>query len=825
MQHLPSSPKPAFVVLLVLFAAPAPAQNPAAPPPAVLAPAPEASATVPVSEIPGRLQQTAAVIRRANSHAQPLGSVLEIERALPRFQEGTQSLLAATRELLKLQISPGSAREFKNGWAIIGRRLSGWQEILKNRSSSLQQDLEALSVESKGWRLTQEATAVQQLPEDLRSEIARTLESIGKSEQAVLTRRNAILKLQGELSRLDIDLEEMDELLNEALSAGRGKLLRIDAPPIWRPAPKVDDSTASVDFELGPVETAPAVLRYYLLSILEFVGVELLVFAFLVAFLFSLRKKAELCWQDEDESVRGLAFAIRRPFSTAILLTAVVGAFWNSAVPEYLLNLGWYAVLLPLCRVIPNLAAPGLRPFIWALAGLYVADGTLALLPAHSTVVRLLVVLLAAAAGAGLVLYQRRLRVVEFGNGWRQFARFGVGAGIALLAIAVVSEVIGATALSRYLAGGVLRSVYAAAALYGCLSILRGFIQVVFRSFRRRKDSSWRMPAELQLTMLHGLTWLAFVLYLTVVLRAFQFWDPLLVWARRILQYHVSIGALGFTIGSAFTFLAVLLGAILLSRVLRFFFAAGLQGRIDLQRGTSEAVSKLAHYAILTAGFLLALGASGIDLNKVTVLAGALGVGVGFGMQNIVNNFVSGLILLFERPLHVGDQITVGSTSGEVADIGIRASVIRTWDGADVIIPNASLISGDVTNWTHSDGRRRGELRVGVAYGTDPGLIIRALTEAALSHPQVLRDPSPTAHLIDFGDSSLDFVLRYWTRLEHHLDTGSQIHTAVYQRLTEEGIEIPFPQRQVHFQPMGICPEVRQSTQNPASLPETDSAR
>ncbi len=353
--------------------------------------------------------------------------------------------------------------------------------------------------------------------------------------------------------------------------------------------------------------------------------------------------------------------------------------------------------------------------------------------------------------------------------------------------------------LGRHLERAVLRSVYAAAALYAFLTVLRGVVEVLLRSLSSRSGALWRMPVELTRALSSGLTWLAVVFYATLLLRAFELWDDLLAWVRLILGHEITIGVLVFTVGSAVTFAGVLTAAAVLSRVLRFFLGAGLQGRLDLQRGKTEAISRLLHYAILTLGFLLALGASGVDLNKFTVLAGALGVGLGFGLQNIVDNFVSGLILLFERPLQVGDKITVGDTSGEVKDIGIRASTVATWDGADVIIPNASLISGTVTNWTLTDDRRRSELQVGVAYGTDPQTVLRILRETARNHPLVLAEPEPVGLFVGFGDSSLDFRLRFWTRLDHSVDVTSQLHVALCERLAAEGIEIPFPQRDIHI--------------------------
>ncbi len=177
-----------------------------------------------------------------------------------------------------------------------------------------------------------------------------------------------------------------------------------------------------------------------------------------------------------------------------------------------------------------------------------------------------------------------------------------------------------------------------------------------------------------------------------------------------------------------------------------------------------------------------------------------------------MNNFVSGLILLFERPLHVGDKITVGDTSGEVKDIGIRASRIHTWEGADVIIPNGNLISGSFTNWTLSDDRRRGELKVGVAYGMHPGRVLRILREVASAQPLIVKEPAPIALFTGFGESSLDFCVRYWTHLENYVDANSHLHEAVCERLANEGIEIPFPQRDLNVRERRARGGCRQDT-------------
>jgi potassium-dependent mechanosensitive channel len=214
--------------------------------------------------------------------------------------------------------------------------------------------------------------------------------------------------------------------------------------------------------------------------------------------------------------------------------------------------------------------------------------------------------------------------------------------------------------------------------------------------------------------------------------------------------------------------------------------------------GLSYAASSLLHYVILALGVVVGLAVLGVDLTRVTVLAGALGVGIGFGLQGVVNNFVSGLILLFERPIHVGDSIEVGEHLGEVRRIGIRASTIRTRRGAEIIIPNALLVTDKVTNWTLSDQLRRVDLQVGVNYGAAPNEVIGTLERVAHAHPRVIESPAPQCLLVGFGDSSIDFELRAWTdEFADWARVRSDLAVAVHDAVAEAGWYIPFPQREV----------------------------
>ena len=204
------------------------------------------------------------------------------------------------------------------------------------------------------------------------------------------------------------------------------------------------------------------------------------------------------------------------------------------------------------------------------------------------------------------------------------------------------------------------------------------------------------------------------------------------------------------------------------------------------------------NYIILALGFVAALGALGLDFSKVSLLAGAFSVGIGFGLQSVVNNFVSGLILLFERPIHVGDTVEVGNLTGTVRRIGIRASVIHTDAGADIIVPNSQLVTDKVTNWTLSDKLRRIDLPVGVIYGADPKKVIELLEQVARTHPDVLREPAPRALFINYGASSTNFELRVWpSHLNRAAEVRSELSAAVYDAVNAAGMSFPFPQRAI----------------------------
>jgi small-conductance mechanosensitive channel len=276
-----------------------------------------------------------------------------------------------------------------------------------------------------------------------------------------------------------------------------------------------------------------------------------------------------------------------------------------------------------------------------------------------------------------------------------------------------------------------------------------------------------------------------------ITLDVFSVRRPVLDAIYNALTARWGIGAVDLSLGSILAFVLAVWAAFLVSRFVRFVLAEDVYPRVHLARGVPYAISTVLHYVILFLGFLLAVAALGYDMTKFTVLAGAFGVGVGFGIQNIVNNFVSGLILLFERPIQVGDVVELDpATVGVVARIGIRASIVRTGSSAEVIVPNGMLISGRVTNWTLSNRQRGFELPVSVAAGADPEAVIKLLTDAARNAKCVAASPAPQAFLTEFlAAGAMRFELRVWTnQFEDWTRARSDVLAAVHTALAAAGI-------------------------------------
>ena len=261
-----------------------------------------------------------------------------------------------------------------------------------------------------------------------------------------------------------------------------------------------------------------------------------------------------------------------------------------------------------------------------------------------------------------------------------------------------------------------------------------------------------------------------------------------------------TVGTTDVTLSAIFVFFSILLIIVVFSRLFARKIVDRILIRLQIEEGTRYTFKRVIELAFILIGAIIAFQSIGINLSGLAVIFGLLSVGIGFGLQNITSNFVAGLILLFERPIKVGDRVTVGGIEGDVIEINIRSTTIRSLNNIDIIVPNSEFVSSQVVNWSHGDRKIRLDIEVGVSYNSDLETVLRSLKEVALENPEILRNPEPDVHLREFGDSSWNMKLRIWIdNPKRHPVVRSDINCAIVRKFRENGVEIPFPQRDLHL--------------------------
>ncbi len=390
---------------------------------------------------------------------------------------------------------------------------------------------------------------------------------------------------------------------------------------------------------------------------------------------------------------------------------------------------------------------------------------------------------------------------------------------ISALFVALLAEVLG----YRNLSVAVLRALTGTILATGFLALIgKLFTELFERLNAGRYPWHQRLRQTLELgdnQPIPGLPWLQFVIF--TLLWAVFLYALMRIWGLSDAAVLEVRGYLidGFTIGSLRVFPVRILLALItfvvlfaLSGWLRAHLKRRWLGRLHMEPGAREAMVTIVGYAGTATAIVAALSVAGLELGNLAIIAGALSVGIGFGLQNIVNNFVSGLILLFERPIKTGDWIVVGETEGYVRRIRIRSTQIQTFDRADVIVPNSELISGQVTNWMLYDPRGRVRVPVGVAYGSDTGVVKELLLKIAAEHPLVINDDADRIAKVffrSFGDNSLNFELHcHIGHIDQRMQVISDLNFAIDAEFRNHTIEMPFPQRDIHLRdwPAGFVP-------------------
>jgi potassium efflux system protein len=741
-----------------------------------------------------------ATLRRIGDRIEDAEVVEDVRARLPATAEGLDRLEpSATAE----QLSGLSVRDLLDVQQLLARNeqvLSKWEGRLEESARALHTSSKELQRMEATWRLTEESVRSEGAPPSLLESIGALRAQVRSLDERCRARLAETLKVQGSVAALRIRVGDWIALIERTEKAREEQLFEIESVPLWNLLGRPQSRAKLVGQLLQSFQLHAGSLLAF--AVEEKVTLLLLAAAF-AALAWALRRVGHRFRSRaaEDPALRAPAEVLAHPIAAALMLALGTVPLLFPQRPATVTEMGVLGMLLAFARAMGGIMPPGLRKVVYAFGATFAVDRLGSLAPEYSLLGRLILLAVSAAAIAGILgtLRSEGWSVGIASEAWRSGLRVAGLAAAALLAGSIAANLVGNVSLARLLGGSTLAAIAVGALLGGVALVVQALYVGLLRLPRaRRIGIVARHGTLLEVRGAKYIRWTAVAAWVLAAGSAFRISPLLSEVAGGVLSRRLQVGGLDVSLGDVVAFGVTLWVSVLLARLLAFSLEEGLEGR-GLPKGIPAAISRTAQYVVVAIGFGFAILASGMELTRFTVLVGTLGVGIGFGLQNVVNNFISGLILLYERPVRVGDIVEVGKTVGTVQRIGIRSSTIADFQGAEVVVPNGNLISGELVNWTLSDRKRRIEVDVGVAYGTDPERVREILLAAIGGRADVVASPEPAALFTAFGDSALQFQLRFWTqRFDAWPVVASDVRVAVSRALADAGIVIPFPQRDLH---------------------------
>ena len=811
----------ALLCLLVLIHWPpgAAARDPGAQPSATSATSPDPASAPPQAiefgAIALRINEDERFIEEARARAAARDASPALARRLGQIERAVQDKAALFRDTDLTALPVQRLESLERHWRFDARQFAAWRQDATDATAPYADAAAALSRKRAEWSLTRAGAADAGIPPPLVARIDALIASANAAESALSRPLLAHIELGRRGNRVEAAIAAGQKAVEAAIADIDARILRLDSPPLWAvsrlPAEReraLDSLGVGLAIELRFLDQyrAADAGNQRALSVLQVL--------LLVGLLW-------LWWQARRGRIplagsQRFAAVLARPLSAWLLLAMAGVLLFEPNAPLVMHELAMLVALVPVVRMLPPAVRARYGAWPIVAAALYLVARGSFLVAADALYYRIYLLAIAI-IGASMTLWMVWRTHAQQGVGFGHLVlRRGASAAIALFLVAAVANVVGNLSLAETLANGVIDGGFIAIALYSTVNVATTLLQVGAHyaagsglPLLGRVAQGIAARADRWLGVAAAIAWVA------LTMQQFRLFRPAYDAVSAVLGHAFEFGELSISLGNIAVFFIAVAIAVLAARTVRYLLRDEVLPRMSLPRGVDNSIASLSYYALLMVGFLVALSAAGFKVSQLAVLFGALGVGIGLGLQGVITNFVSGLILMFERPIQPGDVIDIGGTNGRVRDIGMRSTTVSTFEGADVVVPNGMLIAEKLTNWTLLDRRRRLDVPVGIAYGSDVAAAMSLMLEVARGTTGIANAPSPVVLFTAMGASALEFSVRAWT---HEYDDALLVHSALVQRLhaalVEHGFEIPFPQQDVHVRT--LPDEVRTPSSHPA---------
>lgn len=766
---------------------------------------------IPVSEITSNIENSYASIKKIEGTLAPGKQFLQFDS----IYSAALISLDTLRYNLVNETTFYSLRDIDNAlneWENYSNKLNEWRDKIRDRIKILEQDNFEVSVSINIWDSTNRIARKSGIPADVLSNVTELTRVLKVLQKEIQKNKNSALGKQNEITELRLVVDEVTEFLLDTRKNVQSDYFRQDQQPIWKSA----DSTASMKFVRKQIskswDESIRNLQVFYRSEQITILVQVLIFIILwLAFFFLHKHSTNINELDEKLNLNNARSVISNHGLSALVITLFSSIWLYSTVISTVTDIIQLLYILISLLFLPGFFDKRLRIVLLALLGLFIANEIQIFLSGDMFSTRL--VMLIESFISGWIIYKiispkffiaKELKK----NNW-DFVLKIIPILYVFVFVQILANIFGFVKLASLLTNTTVNALFNLNILIMVIMVVKHATAVVLRTPFAQKSYIIRDNYHLiEKRIILIIQIIGIFLWTRAVLHHLGLFEDLSNWFyTEILQAKWRVGDSEIIFDNILTFILVIITTYLVYKALKELLKDEVYPRVKLPRGVPGAITMISGYIIAGYGIYIALVSAGVDLSTFGLVAGALGVGIGFGLQGIVANFIAGLVLAFERPIQVGDTIEIGTMMGDVTKIGVRASQIRTFDGSEVIVPNSSLITNDVTNWTLTDRRKRRDINIGVAYGSDLHAVMDLLTEVANNHPEVLKIPAPWILFDGFGDSSLNFRVRIWTTMDNGLTTKSSVAVNIYDALQNAGFSIPFPQRDLHLR--SIDPSIK----------------
>jgi len=754
---------------------------------------PTGPAAIPATAVLPRGTETDTLLQRVAEVVTPDPEIVTLAAALVDERGKLETLTSELDRLRERTVSVRTLTDQRERWQRAEVRLQAWMATLQGRWQRLIELRVEVQFESETWALTYASLAESGLGPEVLAAMEDLIVRTDSALAALGPRIDATSELMNRVTRRLDSVNEAFARLDELRIEIRERMFRRDAPPLWR-TPVTGPSTVLGEIRAGG--------DYWWRTAVDWSGghsgqlilLGLVFGAYLTLAVAARRWRRS--WPDESR-FEVAAFVVSRPVSIAALGALAVGVFILDPITGPVQDMLRLVAVVAVVRLGQGLSAPLPRLTFRGLVALYVAATFYGFVPDGALLGRLLALLI---AGGGAFVAYRSFQSWPRDTSWLwRVARGGTLLAAAVFVLGGAADVLGWVDLGSTLVAGTISSALGAVAWMILIRAIAGLLPLMQTELvgaditgarERQRQFAHALLVPLMIAAAYG--------WGQGALRNFRLLEQVQGALQALMAWSLAVGGLEIRLGGVLGAIAILIGTIFFARIVRFILSDEIFPRLQMRPGTVSTLVSLINYIIITIGVVMGATAAGFNATQLTVVLGAMSVGIGFGLQAVVGNFVSGLILMFERPVSVGDQVEAAGYLGKITHIGIRASRLHTFDGSDVIIPNSDLVTRQVVNWTLKDGLKRINLDLSVGLDSEPRVVMEILEAVANENELVLDEPAARALMLGYGESSINFRLQVWLRVENAIAVPSGLHLMLIDRLRAAGVEVPAVRRERH---------------------------